>query len=239
MTDTNSKAQVTVRAYMHRNGAIWRSDNYPAGMDFTEDGWTPLVALAAQEKPEPGVAVEVEKDLYAYCGSDAYKWAEQFRLYAMKLGYSDMDHGWLIGWFANAIEYSIAIRSPSISAQAPAAWIGKDALERLEAIHEMRAGFTIVPVKMTADMINAWAGGLTVTTDEIAYRSSFQNAWSRVLAAAPSPDLPEGEVENVAVDRLLGRVIAYLEGSDPNAVSGGERNSGLREAVRKVLEVSK
>lgn len=47
-------------------------------------------------------------------------------------------------------------------------------------------GFTLVPVRMTAAMINAWSGGLTVTTDEIAYNTSFQEAWSRVLAAAQS-----------------------------------------------------
>lgn len=38
---------------------------------------------------------------------------------------------------------------------------------------------------------------------------------------------------------LLERVLAYLEGGDPKATSGGERNSDLRDAVRKVLEASK
>jgi hypothetical protein len=38
---------------------------------------------------------------------------------------------------------------------------------------------------------------------------------------------------------LLGRVLSYLEGSDPKATSGGERNSELRDAVRKELEASK
>ncbi len=38
------------------------------------------------------------------CGDDASKWAKRFRETAIKLGYSDMDEGWLIGWFANAIE---------------------------------------------------------------------------------------------------------------------------------------
>jgi hypothetical protein len=40
-------------------------------------------------------------------------------------------------------------------------------------------------------------------------------------------------------DRLMGRVLAYLEGSDPKATSGGERNSDLRNAVRAALETSK
>jgi hypothetical protein len=40
-------------------------------------------------------------EMYEACGVDAVKWAESFRQHAVKLGYSDMDHGWLIGWFAN------------------------------------------------------------------------------------------------------------------------------------------
>lgn len=38
---------------------------------------------------------------------------------------------------------------------------------------------------------------------------------------------------------LMARVLAYLEGSDPKATSGGERNSDLRDGVWKVLEASK
>lgn len=42
--------------------------------------------------------------ILAHCGDDAAKWAAAFRQTAIKLGYSEMDEGWLIGWFANAIE---------------------------------------------------------------------------------------------------------------------------------------
>ena len=44
------------------------------------------------------------------CRDDAAKWAAAFRQNALKLGYSDMDEGWLIGWFANAIEHSQDVR---------------------------------------------------------------------------------------------------------------------------------
>ena len=40
-------------------------------------------------------------ELHEACGVDAAKWAAAFRQMAIKLGYSDMDEGWLIGWFAN------------------------------------------------------------------------------------------------------------------------------------------
>jgi len=39
--------------------------------------------------------------------------------------------------------------------------------------------------------------------------------------------------------QVMRRALAYLEGSDPGATSGGERNYDLRVAVRKVLEASK
>jgi hypothetical protein len=34
---------------------------------------------------------------------DAQDWAAAFRETAVRLGYSDMDEGWLISWFANAL----------------------------------------------------------------------------------------------------------------------------------------
>lgn len=50
-------------------------------------------------------------ELLNYCRDDAAKWAAEFRKTAIKLGYSDMDEGWLIGWFANAIEHSHDVRN--------------------------------------------------------------------------------------------------------------------------------
>jgi hypothetical protein len=40
------------------------------------------------------------------CGADAVKWARAFNRAAVDLGYQEMDEGWLIGWFANAIMQS-------------------------------------------------------------------------------------------------------------------------------------
>jgi len=63
-------------------------------------------------------------------GDDAAKWAAEFRKTAIKLGYSDMDEGWLIGWFANAIENAHRLRT-SLTA---AAQVGEqDAKERHDA----------------------------------------------------------------------------------------------------------
>jgi len=43
-------------------------------------------------------------------GDDAMAWAVAFNQHAVKLGYSSMDEGWLVGWFANAIEHSADVR---------------------------------------------------------------------------------------------------------------------------------
>lgn len=40
-------------------------------------------------------------EMYAAVGVDAQKWARAFNQHAVMLGYSSMDEGWLIGWFAN------------------------------------------------------------------------------------------------------------------------------------------
>ena len=52
---------------------------------------------------------ETAPEMLNRLGTDAAKWAAEFRQTAIRLGYSDMDEGWLIGWFANAIERTRAV----------------------------------------------------------------------------------------------------------------------------------
>ncbi len=49
-------------------------------------------------------------------------------------------------------------------------------------------GWKLVPVVMTAAMIHAWSGGNTVTSDNVAARTTFQYAWQRVLAVTNKPE---------------------------------------------------
>jgi hypothetical protein len=42
--------ELELLAYLHPNGAIWRIDNCPAGIDFTCNGWVPLYARVFVEK---------------------------------------------------------------------------------------------------------------------------------------------------------------------------------------------
>lgn len=60
-------------------------------------------------------------------------------------------------------------------------------------------GWVTLPAKMTAAMINAWSGGETVSSDTNAYRTTFQDAWARVLAAAPQPPATRSYEEPVTL----------------------------------------
>lgn len=67
--------------------------------------------MSEAEKPaDPDYHAMDSATLLNELGDDAAKWAAAFRQIAIKIGYSDMDEGWLIGWFANAIEHSSDVR---------------------------------------------------------------------------------------------------------------------------------
>jgi hypothetical protein len=57
---------------------------------------------------------ETGPELLARLGDDANKWASEFNTTATRLGYSPIDEGWLIGWFANAIKYSYDLRTTTL-----------------------------------------------------------------------------------------------------------------------------
>ena len=59
---------------------------------------------------------ETGPEFLARLGGDAAKWAAEFRKTALALGHSDMDEGWLIGWFANAIMVQYDRRAAEIAA---------------------------------------------------------------------------------------------------------------------------
>jgi hypothetical protein len=66
--------------------------------------------MTIQECGTPDYAIMDGPTLLQAMGDNAANWAAAFRQTALKLGYSDMDEGWLIGWFANAIEHSTDVR---------------------------------------------------------------------------------------------------------------------------------
>jgi len=60
---------------------------------------------------------ETAPEMLSRLGTDAMLWAQEFNRTAVKLGYSEMDEGWLIGWFASAIENCDMFRCNSLRAE--------------------------------------------------------------------------------------------------------------------------
>lgn len=69
-------------------------------------------AVDASQTPDPVVSAPSENakvkgetvgKMLERLGMDGAMWAAEFRTTALQLGYSDMDEGWLTGWFCNAI----------------------------------------------------------------------------------------------------------------------------------------
>lgn len=67
------------------------------------------VSHGTEIKPMDYLAMQ-DHGIIEECRDDAAKWAAAFCQYAKHLGYGDIDEGWMIGWFANAIETADTVR---------------------------------------------------------------------------------------------------------------------------------
>ena len=70
-------------------------------------------------------------ELLNYMGDDAAKWAAEFCKIARDKGL-DIDEGWMLGWFANAIEHSNLVRMKRLGAQDAAFRAASMAQDRLK-----------------------------------------------------------------------------------------------------------
>lgn len=52
---------------------------------------------------EESIVTNSDDPNWPYPSFDAADWAKAFCKTAINLGYSEMDEGWVLGWFANAI----------------------------------------------------------------------------------------------------------------------------------------
>jgi hypothetical protein len=66
--------------------------------------------MSAEQPPAPDYTALTGPQLLEALGDDASKWAAAFCQYAKTFNHSDIDEGWMIGWFANAIEHSHDVR---------------------------------------------------------------------------------------------------------------------------------
>jgi len=106
---------------------------------------------------------------------------------------------------AHSEEHTGNIRDPYAFALAV-----QQASRTTQADQAVPEDFALVPIRMSANMINAWSGGKTVSSDEIAYRTTFQSAWKRVLEAAPQAPQPDAWI---SVDERLPEIIEWSPGS--------------------------
>lgn len=82
-----------------------------AGSDVLDlAGFWPLIEVAAANLTPPDYTAMSGPDLLRACRDDARKWASAFCQHAKKQGH-DIDHDWMVGWFANAIEHSHDVRT--------------------------------------------------------------------------------------------------------------------------------
>jgi hypothetical protein len=69
------------------------------------------------KQPLPGLTEEVpdytamsDGEMVTALGDDAMKWSVAFCQVARKLGHHGIDEGWMVSWFAPAIEHSNDVR---------------------------------------------------------------------------------------------------------------------------------
>lgn len=142
-------------------------------------------------------------------GADAKLWAEEFNKTAKVLGYSDMDEGWLIGWFANAIENTCVTRKcrSDLSVGQPVA------VKPLEWSTQNSHGWTVHVAKglgctyeASAKVWNdGWIWGLAeddsnfdAEDEEAAKAAAQQDYETRIRSALVPPAVP-GEVEKPVI----------------------------------------
>lgn len=66
--------------------------------------------MNAEQPPAPDYVGMTGPQLLEALGDDASKWAAAFCQHAKTFNHSDIDEGWMISWFANAIEHSHDVR---------------------------------------------------------------------------------------------------------------------------------
>lgn len=62
------------------------------------------IAEALGFVPDKSIPEEAAAEIYEKCRDRANEWAAAFVRTAKRIGAGDIDEGWMIGWFANAIE---------------------------------------------------------------------------------------------------------------------------------------
>jgi hypothetical protein len=136
---------------------------------------------------------ETGPELLARLGDDASKWAAEFRATALRLNYSDMDEGWLIGWFANAIEHSECVRNSPRRAQSPSG-LADDCAKIVEALRPFVAHATWIQTNINDYFDEMVCAGLP---ESPIFCGDFMRA---IVALSLAESLP-GRIEALEAER--------------------------------------
>lgn len=157
-------------------------------------------------------------------GDDTAKWAAEFRSTALRIGYSNMDEGWLIGWFANAIEHSSAVRMAHEQEIPDPTQTEFDALDGVRLINAMHAHGGDVAIEDVENILFA------------------DDKWRK--AHEPKPEGDESEaffdsLEAAGKSQLLGYILQELGCSDDLAgiLPSIEALKTERDALRSHVEI--
>ena len=124
---------------------------------------------------KPDYTTMTVQELYDAVGDDAAKWAAAFCQHAKKIDSRAPDEGWMISWFANAIEHSTLVRN----ARAPTVPEGwqmvpvvptEKMMEAIDAVHDGESAF-----------LRQTGGSVT----QASWKAAHERAHASMLAAAP------------------------------------------------------
>lgn len=114
----------------------------PADKDFLTTAALAPTDAAQAPAEDAHVKGETAGQMLERLGMDGAKWAAEFRTTALRLGYSDMDEGWLIGWFCNAImagydRSAAQAREAALLEAWNVVWEAKTLLDAKNALHAL------------------------------------------------------------------------------------------------------
>lgn len=192
ITDRNAELE-RLRAHNRKLRQLVRS--FVARGMIVVDPASPAAELLGED-PEPVDYTKMsESEMATACGDNAECWAEAFCQHADKLDirqvgrpHRHMDVGWVMGWFANAIERSDFVRSQKKFV--PAATLRTDAEIKREAVSRPTyCTFKSGPVTIDCDpgTENRYPGNMTITVNGHSLdvqRADVPNVWAAVEEAA-------------------------------------------------------
>ena len=158
---------------------------------------------------------ETAPEMLVRLGTDAMLWAQEFSKTAVKLGYSEMDEGWLIGWFANAIENCDVVRCNPIRADLAAVTEERDRMR--EALIDTTASLVAAVSLLERGGKKAAPSNTMFSQMLVDFKNSIDHARAAIEGVAPAS--PWRDIESAPKDRKVLVLGKMKDGTDYQEVS--------------------